>query len=232
MSTPKPDAPLTTPFNDLATLTGRPRRLSAGGRVYRLYPQTVGTLARFQDYLDAQTADPDDAVFANLDGLSIEAQQYLLGEGCWRIERRRALFGTAKADDLACSVGGITELLYLSVRRGDRRFTRSHAQNLYWRLDDAGHRKLAWTVWGQRAKPDYASPADSRPEPVNWYGVFHTLMREPFGYPPHWIERMTWPQVLCALGDGEAPGAGIDLKRFPGGKDELRRRRAEDPWFP
>jgi len=192
----------------------------------------MGTLARLQEWLDSQVADADDAVCAQIDGLSPDQQRFLLRAGVDRIEAARPLFGTPAGDDLLYSVGGLTELLYLSVRRGDRGFTRKDAAGLYWKLDAAGHRKLVWTIWGGAA-PVAASDDDGGDEPesapFDWWGVWHALMGEPYGFTPKQILSLTWPQVVCALGDGKPLARRPRFKTFEEHQAHEDRRRS-DPW--
>ena len=219
-----------SPFNDLATLCGRPRRLTVGGRVYRLFPQTLGTLARLQRWLDDQAGDTDEIACANIGGLSHNAQGYLLNEGCWRVDRRRGAC-SGRPGPTTCyppSAASQNCCICPSHAAGGSRGVKG-ASELYWRLDAAGHRKVLWTIWGQAGNPDYGGTAPDRPEPIDFLGIFHKLMKD-FGYTPRQVAGLTWPQVLCALGDGKAPQSGIDIQRF--GKAEYLMRKKEDPWFP
>lgn len=217
-------------MNDLAVLTGRPRRHTIGGRVYLFYPLTLGALGRLQEWLDTQTGDVDDAVYGRIGGLNLDQTRYVLTKGVRRVERGRVLLGTREAAELTDTVGGITELLYLSVRRGRRGFTRREAGELYWHLDAAGLRKLWWAIWG--VPPEPSDPDDDQAEsrPPDWWAIYHRLAGEPFGYSPKQIGGMTWPQVVAVLGEGKPPQKGLQLDSMEA-VEEYRERRRTDPWF-
>jgi hypothetical protein len=229
--------------NDLATLNGRPKRHVIKGEVYRIFPQTLRTLSRFQEWIDMQSPDADDLITSVAVDMPTPAAGYLLNAGGWFLDRRRVLFGSPDADALASSASGLTELLYLSIRRGDRRFTRPRAAELYWHLDAAGVRKVVWSVWGKRPDPihDFAvdAPSDEEasapkipPPPIDWWSTYRILGGEPFRFTPREIGRLTWPQVLCLIGSGKPPlGSTRTIGSF---QDiaEMRARRRQNPWLP
>lgn len=193
-------------MNDLATLTGQPKPLFIDGKRYWLYPQTLYTLGRFQAWLDMQTTDPEDAVCAAIGDFPAQAQHYLLDRGVRRAQRRRPLIGSRAAEELAYSVGGISELLYLSLRRG-RRASRREAQQLYWKLDVHGRRAVMWTIWGDAKQDDEDDPLsgdDSGPRPeIDWVQILRLFVKDPFSMSVRDVLRMTWPQILCVGGEGK-----------------------------
>lgn len=194
-------------MNDLATLTGQPRPLHIQGKLYWLYPQTFRTLGRFQVWLDMQSRDPESDVCQVFNEMPGNAMAYLLNKGVWRAEKRRVLIGSAEANMLAYSVGGISELLYLSIRRG-RRFTRRAANALYWLLDDGGKRAVISTMWSEQGSKtdsdEELSGEDRGPEtPIDWFRIVNRLSNDPYFMTLPQILGMTWPQFLCVSGDGK-----------------------------
>lgn len=193
-------------MNDLATLAGSPRPLLLLGRTYWLYPQTLATLGRFQVWLDRQGPNPEESICRNLGEFAPQVRKYLLSRGLDRAFRGRPVLGSPRAHALTHSVGGITELLYLSVRRG-RRFTRMQAEGLYGHLGHLGIRMVMNTMWGdvpvEVAEDEEEEGLDGPHEAFDWWGLFHQLMNDPYWMPPGEILRMTWPQVVCLRGDGK-----------------------------
>jgi hypothetical protein len=228
-------------MNDLATLMGRPRRLDVGGRVYRVFPCTMKDLGCLQSFIDSKTTDSDDAVYENLDGWNEDQRRYLTGSGVAMLQRTRVLIGHPEADDLLGSVDGLTEILYLSIRRGRRRFTRRRAAELYWLLDPPAMRKVRWSIWGGDTGGAAADESDDDSDdvpynprkagevPYDWWSLFHRLCNEPYHFTPAAIGRMTWVQFLCAAGDGKSPGQPQKIDSAEAYAAMLKRR-AEDPW--
>jgi hypothetical protein len=192
--------------NDLATLTGQPRPLKIQSKTYWLYPQTLFTLGRFQVWLDQQNPDPEESICRNLTEFAPQVQRYLLERGLERALRGRPVIGSPRAHFMTHSIGGITELLYLSIRRG-RKFTRSQASLLYGHLGRYGVRTVLNTMWGDvpthRAEDEEEEDPDGPHKVFDWWGLFHSLMNDPFWLPPDKILKMTWPQLVCLRSDGK-----------------------------
>jgi hypothetical protein len=215
-------------LNDLALLTGRPRKLCAGGVVFRLHPLRISDLGRFQAWLDEQSPDPLDSIHAAAPGLSPGARRYLASGGPAMAERFRPLFGSTEADALATSIGGISELLYLSIRRG-RRFTRPAAEALYWHLDEPGLAKLRWAIWGTTPGGESRRDDDDDQGSIDWFVFFHKLMNDPYRLTPDEVGRMTMAQARCLLSDGKPIGRMDTLGEY---QRFLAKREARklDPW--
>ena len=217
-------------MNDLAALTGQPRLLRAGGVDYWLFPLRISDLGRFQAWLDRQSPDPFDAIHAAAPAFGPGARRYLTASGFDRADRSRPLFGSPEADALATSIGGVSELLYLSIRRG-RRFTRRRAAALYWHLGEAGLAKVRWAVWGTLPEAVHRGDDDrDDARPIDWFMLFHKLMNDPYRMTPAEVGRLTMQQARCLLSDGKPTGRRMHSQaEF---QKHLARREARklDPW--
>lgn len=127
-------------MDDLATLNARPRPMMLGGESYDIHPLTLGDFADLQRFVESQFPDPIAAAKANLDGLPMAVQQYLLKEALAIAARPKPRLGTPEADAILQSLDGVREILFLSIRKGRPAFTRTDAAALYDRIgmDDIG----------------------------------------------------------------------------------------------
>ena len=132
-------------MNDLATLTGRPKRLKLGGQFHDVYPLTIDDFGAVQTWVDGQFPDPFDAVNEVVekgrlvweDGkptrvpYSLQQQQFFYRTALEQKNKGRHLLGTSEADEKVQSMEGVKFLLALSIRKGNPSFSDEDAKALY-----------------------------------------------------------------------------------------------------
>jgi hypothetical protein len=124
-------------MNDLANLTGQPQKLAVDGRTYLIRPLTLDDFGALQQWVNEQFPDPMAIAQASLNGLSVEAQKFLIKEAFAAASRPKPKLGTPEADALTNSLDGLREMLFLMIRRDDPSFTREAAVALYGKITPA-----------------------------------------------------------------------------------------------
>lgn len=234
-------------MDDLATLCGRPRPLRAAGRSWRLWPLRLLDLGDLQAWLYDQLPDPLPAVLAATAGLGRGARSFALRHAVARRRESRATFGTPAADQLCSSVDGLTEVLWLSVRRGRPRFGRHGAARLYDALGhDAAREWARWAIWGDRpaavtAAWDGDAEGTEDADEWDWWKLMHTLSLLPNwaeagagrGWTPPQVAELTIPQLRVAFAENP-PGSGESAEGYAAiafiRRIEARRAREVEEW--
>jgi len=119
--------------NDIGRLSARPREFTVDGRVYTIHVLRLEDWGEMQRWLDAQHPDPLAVAREAIQSgeWSLSQQQFLLKTGMELASKPRPRVGTPEAQPLLDSIEGRVEMLYLSVRRGDPKFTRADAERRY-----------------------------------------------------------------------------------------------------
>lgn len=126
-------------MNDAMTLTAGATTIRSKGREYRVHPLDGEDFGRMQAWVDGQFPDPLDVAHEQLAKQRFTAAQerHLMNFAMELRTSQRRLLGTPEADSVARSAEGMTELLYLSISKGDPAFTRDDARRLFRELDAA-----------------------------------------------------------------------------------------------
>jgi hypothetical protein len=124
--------------NDAATVMGRPKDLEVGPDTYKLYPLDFDDHGDIQIWLDDQIRNPMDLVRKEITrgGLPMEVQRYMVEAALKVWARSKILVGTPEADELLNTIRGRAQLMYLSVRKGNPRFTFDDAMGVLRRMDE------------------------------------------------------------------------------------------------
>lgn len=215
-------------MNDLATLMARPRSLVVAGRRYRIFPQTLGTLGRFQEWLDDQTPEIGSSIRRAVSGLDYQPARWMMSVGRRVASDARPVFGNDNALEVTYTVGGLSELLYLSIRRGRRSVTRKAASDLYWSLGEQEVSPLVhWTIWGDPVGGSGESDSDA----IDWWRWYWRLANDPYGYTPRQMSRLTIPQIRCLFSeDGKCPKPEGTMSSYAEYEAYVQAIQA-DPWY-
>jgi hypothetical protein len=132
-------------MNDAATVMNSPVPLKVGDEEYLLYPLNFDDHGAVQRWLDEQVRDPLEIVRQRIDagGFSMEIQKYMVKAAIEVAARSRILIGTAEADALLDTIEGKAEMLYLSIRKGDPKFTYDRAMDLLRKMDQTAREAAA-----------------------------------------------------------------------------------------
>lgn len=148
-------------MDDLASLTAQPRRLRLGGKEYLLHRLTIDDFGALQEWINEQYPDPIELAAEHLDSSTpVAVQKHLLSEALALAAKPKPRIGMAEADALLQSVEGVMECLYLSIRKGDARFTRDEARKVFGSLsiEDIGRVMQATEVELVLSDPKAPSP--------------------------------------------------------------------------
>jgi hypothetical protein len=117
----------------IAQLTGQPKKLTAGGKDYLIYPLTLDDLGKLQSWIDGHFPDPFAVIGKAIErgAYTVPQQQYLMQQALSLSVRPQRLIGTPEADSLLQSVDGIKQLLLLSIRKGRPEFSEADAAELF-----------------------------------------------------------------------------------------------------
>jgi hypothetical protein len=104
-----------------------------GGKEYRLYPFTLDDLGELQAWVNSVTPDPFALAQEQIASgrFTVEQGKYLLRVAMEMASKGAPKIGTDEADYLIQSTDGIKEVLYLTIRKGDPKFTREAADGLF-----------------------------------------------------------------------------------------------------
>jgi hypothetical protein len=124
-------------MNDMATLMGKPTPLKVGDEVYQIFPLTFDDHGDVQRWLDAQQRDPFAIVQEQIatGRFSVEVQKFMVKSALEIAARSRVFIGSPEADGILESIEGRAFLLYLSIRKGDPKFTAEKAMGLLRKMD-------------------------------------------------------------------------------------------------
>jgi hypothetical protein len=142
---------MTDLMNDPATVTGRDwKPLVAGGRTYKVYPMTFDDLGELQAWVNSQIPDPFDAVISSpgFARLTVDAQKYAIRCATELAAKGNRRLSSDEAAEVINSPDGITQMLYLMVRRGDPSFTEDQAKALVRQITPQQVAKLQATAYG------------------------------------------------------------------------------------
>lgn len=143
-------------MNDAATLFGKPKPLSIGGKTYLLHPLNFDDHGEVQAWLDAQQRD----VFAIAQQqiasgrFSVEIQKFMIKSALEIAARSRIYVGTPEADAMLDTIEGKAEMLYLSIKKGDPSFTYDKAMGLLRQMDLFSREQAAVAADVMRADED------------------------------------------------------------------------------
>ena len=126
-------------MNDLATLTGAPAHVEAGGESHDIHPLTLDDLGQLQAWVDAQRPDPFEVVSRQLAAgkWSLEQQKHLLACAVHEASQPKPRLGTPEAAALLNTITGRAEQLYMAIRKGEPDFSRKQALEFYEKLNAA-----------------------------------------------------------------------------------------------
>jgi len=141
--------------DDLATLTAQPKPLNIGGKTYQVHPLTLNDLGAFQAWIDTQFPDPLEIASKKMATFPVAAQKHLIAVAMEQAAKGRRLLGTPDADAVAQSIEGVSQLLFLSIRKGDPSFTEADARALFNHLN-AGDISRVFGAAGVMASTDEA----------------------------------------------------------------------------
>lgn len=115
-----------------------PMRLVVDGEEYLVHPLTLGEIESLQEWVDAQHRDPIGTVLPHLGkGLTMAAEQFMLGKAIEIASRPRARIGSVEASDLLQTSEGVKETLRVAIAKGRPGFSRADMDALWARLSPA-----------------------------------------------------------------------------------------------
>ncbi len=120
-------ATLTVPTRDAAGLpTGETTEVT-------LHPVSITDLHGLQGWINSQLPDPFDVVNRAIarGDYTVAQQQFLMAKALDAATRARPLVGTPDAEPFLSSLGGMQEIIKISIRKGDPAFTDEQAERLF-----------------------------------------------------------------------------------------------------
>lgn len=147
---------------NLAALTAQPVPLTVRGRTYHVHPLTLNDLGQLQAWIDAQHPDPLAVAQANLSRFNVAQQKHLLAIALELAAKPKPRLGTPEADAFLLSIDGIREVLFLTIAKGDPKFTRDEAAVL---LQDITEQELQRALEASGAVGVVGDPKASTPTP-------------------------------------------------------------------